>query len=181
MIHRQKAPAERFDARPEFSAKAFQQRQTRPPAGEVQAERNHEATGDEFRNQARLGRRRDLHDLRAQEADDGASDSVARNAPGVVGDEIWEQARGRAADVLMQAERERTDDAAAHANAMRRAEQADEEVAYNLLAIPAAAAGYITPWMAALGMSGSSLLVVVNALRLTRSRPIVPPVPAQAG
>lgn len=39
---------------------------------------------------------------------------------------------------------------------------------YNLVAIPAAAAGLLTPWMAALGMSVSSALVVANALRLER-------------
>ena len=43
-------------------------------------------------------------------------------------------------------------------------------VAYNLLAIPAAATGWIAPWMAAIGMSASSLLVVGNSLRLARVR-----------
>jgi Cu2+-exporting ATPase len=39
---------------------------------------------------------------------------------------------------------------------------------YNFGAIPAAAMGLIAPWLAAIGMSISSLLVVLNALRLTR-------------
>lgn len=39
-------------------------------------------------------------------------------------------------------------------------------VAYNAIALPAAAFGYIPPWVAALGMSASSLIVVLNALRL---------------
>jgi Cu2+-exporting ATPase len=37
---------------------------------------------------------------------------------------------------------------------------------YNLTAIPLAVAGLLDPWMAALGMSLSSLLVMLNALRL---------------
>jgi Cu2+-exporting ATPase len=37
---------------------------------------------------------------------------------------------------------------------------------YNFLALPFAAMGYIPPWLAALGMSVSSLVVVLNALRL---------------
>ena len=39
-------------------------------------------------------------------------------------------------------------------------------LAYNAAAIPAAAFGFIAPWIAALGMSVSSLLVAGNALRL---------------
>ncbi|MDO9222058.1 MAG: hypothetical protein Q7T90_13640, partial [Thiobacillus sp.] len=42
---------------------------------------------------------------------------------------------------------------------------------YNLIAIPAAAFGYVTPWLAGIGMSVSSLLVVLNALRLTDYKP----------
>ncbi|GAC1316837.1 MAG: heavy metal translocating P-type ATPase [Collimonas sp.] len=37
---------------------------------------------------------------------------------------------------------------------------------YNLLAIPAAAVGLLNPWLSAVGMSFSSALVVINALRL---------------
>ncbi|HYL70736.1 MAG TPA: heavy metal translocating P-type ATPase, partial [Candidatus Dormibacteraeota bacterium] len=39
-------------------------------------------------------------------------------------------------------------------------------VAYNIVAVPLAASGRLQPWIAAVGMSVSSLLVVVNALRL---------------
>ena len=48
---------------------------------------------------------------------------------------------------------------------------------YNLLALPAAAMGYIPPWLAAVGMSTSSLMVVLNALRLVdrREAPVVQP------
>ena len=37
---------------------------------------------------------------------------------------------------------------------------------YNLFGIPLAAMGYVQPWLAAIGMSVSSLFVVVNSLRL---------------
>lgn len=43
-------------------------------------------------------------------------------------------------------------------------------VAYNAMALPLAMAGLVAPWMAALGMSASSLLVVANAARLGRER-----------
>ena len=41
-------------------------------------------------------------------------------------------------------------------------------IVYNLTAIPLAAMGFLAPWMAAIGMSISSLLVVLNSLRLQR-------------
>lgn len=41
---------------------------------------------------------------------------------------------------------------------------------FNLIAIPAAVVGWLEPWHAALGMSLSSLLVVMNGLRVLRLR-----------
>ncbi|HMB61394.1 MAG TPA: HAD-IC family P-type ATPase, partial [Xanthomonadales bacterium] len=41
---------------------------------------------------------------------------------------------------------------------------------YNVSILPLAVSGYLQPWMAALGMSASSLLVVLNAARLSRPK-----------
>ena len=41
-------------------------------------------------------------------------------------------------------------------------------LAYNLTAVPLAALGVVTPWMAGIGMSASSLIVILNSMRLFR-------------
>jgi Cu2+-exporting ATPase len=41
---------------------------------------------------------------------------------------------------------------------------------YNLVALPLALAGWVTPWLASVGMAASSLLVVLNAIRLAARR-----------
>ncbi len=50
-------------------------------------------------------------------------------------------------------------------------------VGYNLIALPLAASGQIAPWMAALGMALSSLIVSLNALRLLRLPRLSPDLP----
>jgi len=40
---------------------------------------------------------------------------------------------------------------------------------YNLIAIPAAAAGWLNPWLSGAGMALSSAIVVGNALRVRRA------------
>lgn len=43
-------------------------------------------------------------------------------------------------------------------------------IVYNLCALPLAAAGLVPPWLAAIGMSSSSLVVVANSLRVGRNQ-----------
>jgi Cu2+-exporting ATPase len=45
-------------------------------------------------------------------------------------------------------------------------------LAYNLAVVPFGALGFVPPWLAAIGMSMSSLVVILNALRIGRDTPV---------
>ena len=77
-------------------------------------------------------------------------------------------ARGHADGVLLKEDLTAVADAVDLARATRRVmrQNLGWSIAYNLLALPLAAGGLLTPWLAAIGMSLSSLVVVLNAVKL---------------
>jgi len=96
-------------------------------------------------------------------------------------------ARTRADAVLLSPRLLRIAEAVEIARATRRIMKQNMawSVCYNVAALPLAAIGLVPPWLAAIGMSLSSLIVVGNALRLTRwkTRPaphVSPPSPVTA-
>ncbi|TVP47044.1 MAG: cadmium-translocating P-type ATPase [Halomonas sp.] len=91
-------------------------------------------------------------------------------------------ARTRADAVLLSPRLMRIFDAIEISRATRRIMRQNMiwSVCYNFSALPLAAMGLVPPWLAAIGMSLSSLVVVGNALRLSRwhSKPTTSPSPS---
>jgi Cu2+-exporting ATPase len=95
----------------------------------------------------------------------GAEVSIAMNG-------ATDLARTRADAVLLSPHLSRIVEAIEVSRATRRIirQNLGWALCYNLTALPLAACGLIPPWLAAIGMSASSLVVVGNALRLGRPR-----------
>lgn len=93
----------------------------------------------------------------------GADVAIAMNS-------ATDLARTRADAVLLSPRLTRIADAVDISRATRRVMRQNMlwSVCYNFTAMPLAALGLVPPWLAAIGMSFSSLVVVGNALRLTR-------------
>jgi Cu2+-exporting ATPase len=93
----------------------------------------------------------------------GADVAIAMNS-------ATDLARTRADAVLLSPRLMRIADAIEISRATRRIMRQNMawSVCYNFTVIPLAALGLVPPWLAALGMSFSSLVVVGNALRLSR-------------
>ena len=148
-------------------------------------------SGDSYTSVAKLGRRLGISDCHGgQSPRDKLAWTHARQLQGhriaMFGDGINDAPTLAAADVSMSFSTATDlanassdflilgDDASVLAHARRLAQQTRQNImqnfawaaTYNLLAVPFAAAGYIPPWGAAIGMSVSSLIVVMNALRL---------------
>lgn len=83
--------------------------------------------------------------------------------------------RANADCVLIAVELDRIPESIRHARLARRVIRQNVvwAIVYNLTAVPFAAAGMVPPWLAAIGMSASSLVVVGNALRLRASRKVM--------
>lgn len=105
----------------------------------------------------------------------GADVSIAMNG-------ATDLARTRADAILLSPRLLRIAEAITIARATRRIIRQNLiwSVIYNFTALPIAALGIVPPWVAALGMSASSLVVVGNALRLGRMRLDAPPTPSPA-
>ncbi|WP_027967719.1 heavy metal translocating P-type ATPase [Halomonas halocynthiae] len=97
----------------------------------------------------------------------GADVAIAMNS-------ATDLARTRADAVLLGPRLMRIVDAIVVSRATRRivTQNLTWALVYNVAALPLAMMGFVTPWIAAIGMSASSLVVVTNALRLSRHTPL---------
>jgi P-type Cu2+ transporter len=90
-----------------------------------------------------------------------ASPATAADISQTVADVVFQGSRlGPVATVIVTARRARA--------AMR--QNIALSIAYNVLMVPLAVAGFVTPWLAAAAMSSSSLLVMANSFRLRGGR-----------